>query len=304
MKRYLIILFAFTITGVSAQYDELEVFHFVTPNQTYETTIDGKGEITLFLNFADEWYDNNDFRLAPSHHVTGWYRLKGEQVKKVLVGRYQPEEYLTLYVLNQKDASTFNSSEDSLPAYDKKYVEKFHFPLVHPSQNKGAGDAVWSDGKVVLTVKEIDVQHKNRAHTVMLTPSSGYTDFSALDITQVVTEPFGSTCSDLKEFSVVLTDAHEDEEGNIFLLLQIINEYLIPASASSGGLCFLVLDKHFSLLNYHYVETYNLGNYECVPEEQSIPSSRQRFFVKSWTDDEVFGSFIIENAKFELEKEW
>ena len=66
-----------------------------------------------------------------------------------------------------------------------------------------------------------------------------------------------------------------------------------------------MLDDKLLITKTQYIETYNQGKYISYLDNTFSHDTKQRFLVLSdWYDSKIIGSFFINNAKIEIEKEW
>ena len=118
-------------------------------------------------------------------------------------------------------------------------------------------------------------------------------------------KPFGNNDIFLEDFNIGLYSFFTDELGNLHLLLEIRNEYVIPSSLSSGGYFYFMLDKNQVIREYEYFETYNQGKYISYIDENFIHPTKQRFLVLAdWSNSQIIGSFFIKNSQLTIEKKW
>jgi len=281
---------------------ELKLMHYVSSDQTYHSTIESKGDISIYLHFYEPGI--RDYSQLSYYYVVGWYRFTEKKAQKKIIGIYYPGESLTLYVPENEDQDNSFINNEGIHLDTIRHLEKFFFPLQYNS--KELTEATWSNESEELLISNIDVDKKNRVHKIYLTGKDWYPYLSeSIDITDFIITPFGANdIINLEDFQVDIYQYYKDSAGNWHLLLRVMNEYVTPASFSSGGYYYLEIDKTQLIREATYYETYKHGKYESVPDEKYQDKSRQRFLVQHWSDEQVLGSYFIENATIMVEKEW
>ena len=119
-----------------------------------------------------------------------------------------------------------------------EYNERFFFSL-----KENGPHAVWSHDEKETYLNAIDFDKDNVFHTILLNTTDQLgSENQAIDLTDLVIKPFGNNDIFLEDFNVEIYSYDTDSVGNIHVLLEVTNEYVIPSSQSSGGLYYILLD--------------------------------------------------------------
>lgn len=301
IKPYLFALFI--LLNLHSVSQELKLVHHISSDQIYTIKLDQSEQLEIYLNFYSPRIV--DYKALPYFFVSGWYKTNKNTQKYNLVGVYHPTNKLVLFVpKDQKQKYIDCIDHDRLNIDTTSYLERFDFPL-NEKVNK-TKNARWFNGNKTIFIENIDVDNKNVHHKIFLTGGdlNRHTNRS-IDITDFVINPFGKNDIFLEDYNIKIHSSYTDDLENLHIVLYITNEYVIPSSLSSGGYYYLRLDKNQIIRDNKYIETYNQGKYISYIDETFIHPSKQRFLILSdWSDGQIIGSFFIENAIIEIEKEW
>lgn len=294
-------------SSVIVQAQQIKVIHNITSDNLYEVSTEGGEKLLFYLNFSQP--NIIDYLKPPIFHVNGWYSINNDgnttkEEKRNLVGLYSPYDYVLLYHNEKQTQKTAHLFDDNSPNLDSiNYLEKFYFPLKHNS--KKISQASWEKRKEKLKIDNINFDRKSVYHKLYLKGDWSYNQDKSIDITDFVVAPFGENDIFLEDFRVDLHNTFKDSLGNWHILLHIVNEYVVPSSLSSGGHYYIMLNEKLLITKTQYIETYNLGKYISYKDNTFSHNTKQRFLVLSdWSDSQIIGSFFIDNAKIEIEKEW
>jgi len=280
---------------------DIEVIHHVSSDQTYRIDIKEGEKAVLYLHFYSPRVIN--YGASPQFFVSGWYELNNQ--KHHLVGIYRPLNSMVLYVSKDNKPKYLDRIDDTALNLDTSdYKERFVFPLNNnlTRENKG----IWYKGVEKIFIENIDFDGRNVCHKIFLKGGDSYKYVNrSIDISDFVIKPFGNNDIFLEDYNIELYSSFTDDLGNLHLLLDIRNEYVIPSSLSSGGYFYFMLDKHQVIREYEYFETYNQGRYISYIDENFIHPTKQRFLVLAdWSNSQIIGSFIIEKSQLTIEKKW
>lgn len=295
-----IFLLVFLLVSLNTKGQDLELIHNISSAQTYQVITEESENLTIYLDFYSPGII--DYKALPYFFVSGWYELDEHSDKHNLVGIYHPFESLILFVPQDSTETRIDLISDKVLNLDtNKYLERFYFSL-----NDNVKRSVWFDGHKEKLINKIDFDNKNVYHTVFVKGvSQDYSVNQSIDITDFVISPFGNNDIFLEDYNIRIYSYHIDSAGNSHILLFITNEYVIPSSLSSGGYYYLMLDKYQSIRKNNYFETYNQGKYISFIDESYIHPTKKRFLIiADWSDNQVIGSYFIENSKIQIEKEW
>jgi len=298
MKQIFLLIILLLSLNIKSQ--DLELVHNISSGQTYQVFSEEDDSLTIYLDFYSPGII--DYKSVPYFFVAGWYELDARSNKNNLVGIYHPFESLVLFVPEDSSVTRIDClSDKGLNLDTTKYLERFYFSL-----NNNRKRSVWFDGHKEKLINKIDFDKKNIYHTVFIKGGDQchYLNQS-IDITDFVISPFGSNDIFLEDYNINIYSYHNDNIGNLHILLYITNEYIIPSSLSSGGYYYLMFDKYQFIRRNKYFETYNQGKYISSVDESFIHPTKKKFLIISdWSDSQVIGSFFIENSKIKIEKEW
>lgn len=302
--KLLIILIS---VNVSVQGQQLEVIHNITSDNLYKVNVEGGEKLLFYLNFSEAGVI--DYSKSPTFYINGWYSINDKddnttKEKRNLTGIYSPYDYVQLYHNEKQTQKTLHPNDDNSLSLDTiEYLEKFYFPLKHNS--KKISQASWEKRKEKIVIDKINFDSKSVYHKLYLKGDWPYNQDKSIDITDFVVAPFGENDIFLEDFRVDIHNTFKDSLGNWHVLLHIINEYVVPSSLSSGGYYYIMLDDKLLITKTQYIETYNQGKYISYLDNTFSHDTKQRFIVLSdWYDSKIIGSFFINNAKIEIEKEW
>ena len=243
-----------------------------------------------------------DYTSASYFFIAGWYELDGCSNKKNLVGIYNPFESLVLFVPEDSSLTRIDKLADMALNFDTtKYLEKFYFSL-----NDNVKSSIWFNGQKEKLIDKIDFDNKNVFHTVFIkiTDQSHFV-IQSIDITDFVINPFGNNDILLEDYNINIYSFHTDSVGNLHILLNITNEYVIPSLLSSGGYYYLMLDKYQVIRKNKYFETYKQGKYISFIDKSFVHPTKKRFLVVAdWSESQIVGSFFIDNSQMEIENQW
>ena len=212
---------------------------------------------------------------------------------------------MVLYVSNDNKPMYLDRIDDTALNLDTTdYKERFIFPLNNnlTRENKG----IWRKGNDKIFIENIDFDSRNVCHKIFLKGGDSFKHINrSIDISDFVIKPFGNNDIFLEDYNIELYSSFTDDLGNLHLLLNIRNEYIIPSSLSSGGYFYIMLDKQQVIREYEYFETYNQGRYISYIDENYIHPTKQRFLVLAdWSNSQIIGSFFIEYSQLIIEKKW
>ena len=298
MKHILFLFFLLVSLNIMSQ--NLELIHNISSDQTYKVVFEKDQALTIYLNFYSPAII--DYASASYFFVAGWYELDACSNKKNLVGVYNPFESLVLYVPEDSSLTRMDYLADMGLNFDTtKYLEKFYFSL-----NDNVKRSIWFDGQKEKLINKIDFDNKNVFHTVFIkiTDQSHFV-IQSIDITDFVINPFGNNDILLEDYNINIYSYHTDSVGNLHILLNITNEYVIPSLLSSGGYYYLMLDKYQVIRKNKYFETYKQGKYISFVDKSFVHPTKKRFLVVAdWSESQVVGSFFIDNSQMEIENQW
>jgi hypothetical protein len=300
LKTQLFLLLIFLTIKIQSQ--EIEILHYTSSDQTYQTTCtNGDESLFIYLHFYGPGII--DYETLPYFFTTGWYELGTTGEKKNLIGIYHPMKSLVLFVPENPQPNFIDNTDDNngVNIDTTKYLERFYFPL-----NKKSKKAIWHHGKEQKEIENIDFDEKNIYHKIFLKGGdlNRYTNRS-IDITDFVIAPFGGNNIFLEDFNIEISSTYRDRLDHLHVLLSITNEYVIPSSLSSGGYCSFMIDENQIIRKVDYVETYNQGKYISYIDDDFIHETKKRYLILAdWSHGQIIGSFFIENASIEIEKEW
>lgn len=287
---------------IRVQSQDIEVIHYTSSDQTYQTTCtDGEESFLIYLHFYGPGII--DYDALPYFFTTGWYELKKTGEKKNLVGIYHPMKSLVLFVPENLQPNFIDFTDDGIGVNidTTKFIERFYFPL-----NKKSKNAIWHDGKEQKNIENINFDERTIYHKIFLQGGDLNRNVNrTIDITDFVIAPFGVNNVFLEDFNVEIVSTYRDHSDNLHVLLSITNEYVIPSSLSSGGYCSFMIDENQIIRKVDYIETYNQGKYISYIDEDFIHETKKRhLIIADWSHGQIIGSFFIEKASIEIEKEW
>ena len=280
---------------------DIEVIHHIISDQTYRIDIKESEKVVFYLHFHSPGVIN--YGAPPQFFVSGWYELNNQ--KHHLVGIYLPLNSMALYVSKDNKPKYIDRIEDTCLKLDTTdYKESFVFPLNNNLNRENKG--IWYKGVEKIFIENIDFDNKNVYHKIYLKGGDSFKNVNrSIDISDFVIKPFGNNDIFLEDYNIEFYSSFTDNLGNLHLLLDIRNEYVIPSSLSSGGYFYLMLDKHQVIREYEYFETYNQGRYISLLDENYIHQTKQRFLVLAdWSNGQIIGSFFIEHSQLTIEKKW
>lgn len=285
---------------ISAQ--DIEVIHYISSDQTYRIDIKEREKAVFYLHFYSPRIINYG---APSQFfVSGWYELNNQ--KHHLVGIYRPLNSMVLYVSKDNKSPMYldRIENTGLNLDTTDYKERFVFPLNINLTRENIG--IWHKGVEKTIIENIDFDSKNVCHKIFIKVGNSYKYLNRnIDISDFVIKPFGNNDIFLEDYNIKLYSSFSDDFGNLHLLLEIRNEYVIPSSLSSGGYFYLMLDKHLVIREYEYFETYNHGKYISYIDENYIHPTKKRFLILAdWSNSQIIGSFLIEKSQLIIENKW
>jgi len=296
---FLILVFMVLNHMVLAQ--DIEVIYHISSDQIYRIDIKESEKAVFYLHFYSPGIVN--YGELPQFFVSGWYELNNH--KHNLVGTYSPLNSMALYVSKDNKPKYIDRIEDTgLNLDTTDYKEHFVFPLNNELNRENKG--IWYKGVEKTFIDNIDFDSKNVCHKIFIKVGGSYKNVNrSIDISDFVIKPFGNNDIFLEDYNIELYSSFTDDLGNLHLLLEIRNEYVIPSSSGSGGYFYLMLDKHQVVRQYEYVETYNQGRYISFLDENYIHPTKQRFLVLAdWSNSQIIGSFFIEHSQLTIEKSW
>ena len=294
------LLFIAVLGWLNAQSQTFELFHSITTERTYEVCSADDVCLTIHLNFYSP--EVIDYGNTPYFFVSGWREIHDTEDRHNLVGIYNPIESMVLFVPQDSHVTHIGVDSELNMNFDTTdYDERFFFSLKDNGQH-----AVWSHDEKETYLNAIDFDKDNVFHTILLnTTDQLSSENQAIDLTDLVIKPFGNNDIFLEDFNVEIYSYDTDSVGNIHVILEVTNEYVIPSSQSSGGLYYILLNPFQELKSAMYLETYKQGQYISIPDQGFIHPDKKRFLVISdWSDSKTIGSFYIEKSSVEVEKEW
>lgn len=301
IRNYLLVFLVAICLDLNGQ--KIELIHHVSSDHLFSIKTEDNRDLSIYLNFSEgpgSW----DYKSSPYFFVSGWYEF-GNYERRNVFGIYRPFISLTTYVFNDTNYISQIKKQNRLKIDTTKISERFFFPSINNSTNHN--EASWIKEGETLAIENIDFDIKNINHNIYLKADNFYrSPNSSIEITDFVIAPFGdNNILNLEDFNINLYRQHKDDNEDWHVLLSITNEYVVPSSASSGGIYYISFDKNQVIREADYIETYNQGSYISYIDDQFQHKTKERYLIlDDWNTGEIIGSFIIENAKLYVEMQW
>ena len=301
IRNYLLVFLVAICLDLNGQ--KIELIHHVSSDHLFSIKTEDNRDLSIYLNFSEgpgSW----DYKSSPYFFVSGWYEF-GNYERRNIFGIYRPFISLTAYVFNDTNYIRKIKKQNRLKIDTTKISERFFFPSINNSTNHN--EASWIKEGEKLVIENIDFDIKNINHNIYLKADNFYrSPNSSIEITDFVIAPFGdNNILNLEDFNINLYRQHQDDNGDWHILLSITNEYVVPSSASSGGIYYVSFDKYQVIRETDYIETYNQGSYISYIDDQFQHQTKERHLIlDDWNTGKIIGSFIIENAKLNVEMQW
>ena len=301
IRNYLLVFLVAICLDLNGQ--KIELIHHVSSDHLFSIKTEDNRDLSIYLNFSEgpgSW----DYKSSPYFFVSGWYEF-GNYERRNIFGIYRPFISLTAYVFNDTNYISKIKKQNRLKIDTTKISERFFFPSINNSTNHN--EASWIKEGEKLVIENIDFDIKNINHNIYLKADNFYrSPNSSIEITDFVIDPFGdNNILNIEDFNINLYRQHLYDNGDWHILLSITNEYVVPSSASSGGFYYISFDKNQVIIETDYIQTYNQGSYISYIDDQFQHQTKERHLIlDDWNTGKIIGSFIIENAKLNVEMQW
>ena len=301
IRNYLLVFLVAICLDLNGQ--KIELIHHVSSDHLFSIKTEDNRDLSIYLNFSEgprSW----DYKSSPYFFVSGWYEFSNYERRNIF-GIYRPFISLTTYVFNDTNYISQIKKQNRLKIDSTKISERFFFPSINNSTNHN--EASWIKEGEKLVIENIDFDVKNINHNIYLKADNFYRSTnSSIEITDFVLAPFGdNNILNLEDFNINLYGQYQDDNGDWHILLSITNEYVVPSSASSGGFYYISFDKNQVIRETDYIQTYNQGSYISYIDDKYQHKTKERHLIlDDWNTGKIIGSFIIENAKLNVEMQW